>query len=379
MDTDRVGQTIAYGQYGHALVTQDRNVYEAARRRIHEAYANADTIAVSFSGGKDSTVTLFLTLEVARELNRLPVQVLYYDEEMIDPDTVAYVEQIATMPEVEIVWACLPLRHSLRSESRSNWYPWNPAYQSVWARKPPDYAIMSVPGFSLGGEYPDADSAIIQAHPEWGRVYMLAGIRIQESFNRRRALLTQGHWTSDRGRYLYGKPIFDWTYQDVWYAIGHFGWPYSAYYDKAMMYGHSMHNVRIAAWGNASSTAVVSLYRSMYPDFWEACVKRIPEMATIGRYGKTKALSDHLRKPEHATWQQWALHLLGQMPAEDQAIWIKEIKRRVLRWKMKSTEPFPDTPVSIYAGTDSPSQAVFNCWKYVCLLVAKNDHSMRDR
>ena len=45
----------------------DKSVLDLAYERINNAYDQFDTISVSFSGGKDSTACLNLTLEVARK------------------------------------------------------------------------------------------------------------------------------------------------------------------------------------------------------------------------------------------------------------------------------------------------------------------------
>ena len=42
---------------------QNKTVYEAALERIRFLYQEFDDVIVSFSGGKDSTVTLQMTLQ----------------------------------------------------------------------------------------------------------------------------------------------------------------------------------------------------------------------------------------------------------------------------------------------------------------------------
>ena len=47
--------------------TVDKSVLDLAYERINNAYDQFDTISVSFSGGKDSTACLNLTLDVAKK------------------------------------------------------------------------------------------------------------------------------------------------------------------------------------------------------------------------------------------------------------------------------------------------------------------------
>jgi predicted phosphoadenosine phosphosulfate sulfurtransferase len=53
---------------------------------------------VSFSGGKDSTAVLNTALVVAKELGRLPLDVVFFDEEAIHPPTIEYVERVRQAP-----------------------------------------------------------------------------------------------------------------------------------------------------------------------------------------------------------------------------------------------------------------------------------------
>jgi predicted phosphoadenosine phosphosulfate sulfurtransferase len=86
----------------------DQSVYEAARERMQHIFERFDRVVVSFSGGKDSTVCLQLALEEARKRNRLPLEVVFFDEEAIHPETIDYVERVRQMPDVKLYWYCLP-------------------------------------------------------------------------------------------------------------------------------------------------------------------------------------------------------------------------------------------------------------------------------
>ena len=89
----------------------DKNVYELSIERIKYLYSKFDNVIISFSGGKDSMAILELTIQVARELNRLPVKTIFFDEEAISYETEKYVRETAQRKgEVDFYWFCLPIK-----------------------------------------------------------------------------------------------------------------------------------------------------------------------------------------------------------------------------------------------------------------------------
>ena len=86
-------------------------------------YQRFDTVVVSFSGGKDSTVCLHLALEAAAATGKLPVLAYFWDEEAIHPETIEYVERIRSRADVKLTWLCLPVKHRNACSRRSPyWY-----------------------------------------------------------------------------------------------------------------------------------------------------------------------------------------------------------------------------------------------------------------
>ena len=59
----------------------NKNVLEATRERMAWLHDRFEYIVCAWSGGKDSTVQMELALEAARACDRLPLKVLWIDQE----------------------------------------------------------------------------------------------------------------------------------------------------------------------------------------------------------------------------------------------------------------------------------------------------------
>ncbi len=353
----------------HTAIYEERTVIEAAESRMAEIFDACDTPFVSYSGGKDSTCTLELALQEARRRGRT-LDVLFFDEEIVDPDTLAYVERVKERPDVFLHWLCVPIQHTLRGETRSSWFTWDPDARDVWFRPLPEGAITTIPGFERGLM---SVASILYWDPNaHGVTGCITGIRAGESLNRHRALLTAGHFITHRfhrkRHQIYGKPIYDWTTNDIWWAIREFGWDYSRAYDKQQQFGRSLKQQRVAPWGNASGSKETEQFATFYPDEWDRAIRRLPELKAQARYGKTKLYRKTLDKPAGLTWQEWTFKIIEDIenPTDRERL-VSLIKRELKRWAKTHSIPLPDESISV-DGARLPWS-----WQRLAFLAAKND------
>ena len=77
------------------------NVYEEALNRVRYLYDEFDEVLVGYSGGKDSTVTLRIAIEVAREKGKLPVKAIFIDQEAEWGAVIEHMREIYNEDEVD--------------------------------------------------------------------------------------------------------------------------------------------------------------------------------------------------------------------------------------------------------------------------------------
>ena len=118
------------------------NVWDKALERIEYIFDEFDEVIVSFSGGKDSTVIFNLALIVAKKKNRLPLKVLFLDQEAEWQNVVDYVRTVMNMKEVEPYWLQVPIKLFNATSMEKHWlYCWDSEDEENWMRPKEDISI----------------------------------------------------------------------------------------------------------------------------------------------------------------------------------------------------------------------------------------------
>lgn len=86
------------------------NVLTEAENRINRLFDEFENVVVGFSGGKDSTVCLNLTLDIAEKRGRLPLKVVWVDQEAEWQGTADYCESVFADKRIEPMWFQIPMK-----------------------------------------------------------------------------------------------------------------------------------------------------------------------------------------------------------------------------------------------------------------------------
>jgi predicted phosphoadenosine phosphosulfate sulfurtransferase len=348
--------------------TVDRNVYELGLDRVRCAYDRYDHVAVSFSGGKDSTACLHLALEVAKERDRLPLDIVFFDEEALHPETIEYMRRVGNREDVRLRWYCIPVKHRNACSRRSPyWHPWAPEDKDKWCRELPPEGITQLPGFNRQ-PIPEINGLIFP--PSIGTVGMILGLRAGESLRRYRAV---AHRTTDNyisqdafaPHVFLVKPIYDWTTADVWTAPKLFGWDYNRAYDVFQKAGVTRHDQRVCPPYGEEPLRGLYQYAICWPQLWEKMVERVPGANTAARYSRTPlyAFTDLAGWDPCADPKQQVARALASWPEETRDAITRRINSEIRNHHRKSRDPIP---------LEQPGETGVT-WKYLYQLAVRGD------
>jgi len=352
--------------YKKTLTEED--VLTVARRRIAEAFDLFDRIEVSFSGGKDSTVVLNLALDEARTRGRLPLNVFFWDEEAMPPETIEYVERVYHLPDVYMRWLAMPVKHRNGCSRQSPWWhPFDPACPELWCREPPPWAIRDLPGFA-GQTIPKANHLLWSA--DGGTVGILMGIRADESLNRFRSVMNsaEDNWFSwdDQAPYVAKcKPIYDWTSEDVWLAPHLLGWDYNRSYDIMSAMGIKPNQQRVAPPYGEEPMQRLYTYQLGWPELWDKMSRRVPGARTGARYSRTELYSfGKVKDIDGMSWKEAIGVYLMRWGEPERTLIAKNIKWSIAYHAKKTSDPIPNDD-------EHPDSGV--SWKYLAMLASRGD------
>lgn len=370
------------------------NVYDAAIERYRYIFSNFERVCISFSNGKDSGVLLNLAIDVARELGKLPVNVLYIDMEAQYSHAIEFTERTFNRTEVSGWWVCLPihLRNAV-SQFQPHWVCWDESKREAWVREMPNHKavvndINYFSFFRFGMEFEEFVPEFARWFSQGQKTACCIGIRADESLNRFRTIKSETkttfdglQWTTklfpETDEQIYNcYPIYDWQTKDIWICNGRQGYDYNKIYDIMYLAGVSIHKQRLCQPFGDDQRQGLYLFKILEPDTWAKLVNRV-EGANFGnRYtenDKTTLGNYKVNLPEGHTYRSYAKFLLQTMPPYLAQHYREKIYKFLVWWKNHRDEigmgTIPDkADPKLEAAKKVPS------WRRICKVLLKNDY-----
>ena len=338
-------------------VYTNKNVFDASLERIEFAFDNFDNLCVSYSGGKDSTLMIQLVNMIAKKRNR-KFDVLFIDMEAQYLMTIEHIKTLKNKLECirDFYWVCLPL--SLRnavSVFEPRWICWEKAKKDKWVREMPEFAINEdnniFPFFRYAMEFEE----FVPEFEKWyqekkgGMCGSFVGIRCDESLNRFRTIVSQKKdrlkdkpWTT-RNKPLKNSysiyPIYDYRTEDIWIATFNNNFEYNYVYELMYKNGLGIHQQRLCQPFGDDQKNGLDQYRAIEAENWDKLLKRVAGVNFGNIYCRTSALGNiKSEKPEHLTWQEWALYLLESIGIYNKKLekhYAIKIKKFFTYWEEK--------------------------------------------
>ena len=294
------------------------SVWDAALDRINRIFDEFDNVVISTSGGKDSTVTMQLALMVAEQRGKLPLKMLFLDQEAEYRMTIEYMRQAMSDPRVEPLWIQAPIK---LFNATSMDEPWLMCWEEggEWMRPKEEISIKENV-FGTDRFHDIFPKMLAHWFPN-EKACFLAGVRAEESPQRLAGLTTgQTYKEITWGKVLDKKkdhytfyPLYDWCLSDVWKSIHDNEWPYCQIYDELYRYGQAPHKMRVSNLHH--ETAVHSLFflHEVEPDTWMSLTKRLKGVNQAKHMQKHEMLAVKNLPPMFKDWKEYRDYLTDNL------------------------------------------------------------------
>jgi predicted phosphoadenosine phosphosulfate sulfurtransferase len=295
------------------------NVLDAALNRFRWLFDEFENLFVGFSGGKDSTVILELALQVARERGRLPLDVMFLDQEAEWNVVIDYVRRTMGRSDVRPHWLQVPFRLFNATSTTRPWlHCWDESCESQWVRtKEPNSVHRNDYGVD---RFHEMFPAFTDQLFEGKKGAAISGVRCQESPARQKGLTrhkTYKHVTwglrYKRADQFAFYPIYDWGFSDVWKAIHDHGWDYCRLYDLMYQYGLPLGKMRVSSVCHEAALDHVQWMQEIEPDNWNRLTARLDGFHAAGQLGNAFKSAPKELPFMFDSWQEYRDYLLEHL------------------------------------------------------------------
>lgn len=366
------------------------DVLSAAQARTQYAFDHFEKVYVSFSGGKDSSVTFHLAaIEARRRGRRLGVLVIDLEAQYLL--TIKHIEEMCSLYSdiIDLFWVCLPIKlRNAVSNYEPVWCAWDPERKDDWVRNPPKIkGVITDPAYFDFFEPHMEFEEFIELFAVWyaangASTAALIGIRSDESLNRWRTISAwdkETHfgkrWTTkvvDNVFNVY--PIYDWHVTDIWkYHAANPDKPHNAVYDRMHAAGVSLSQMRLCQPYGDDQRRGLWLYHLLEPQTWAKVVARVNGANSGALYVEERGNVTGYNKitlPAGHTWKSFCNLLLATMPEVSREHYLSRFRVWLKGWHARGyLDGIPDfAPPELEKKYWAPS------WRRLCKVLLRNDY-----
>jgi predicted phosphoadenosine phosphosulfate sulfurtransferase len=321
-------------------------VLEAAQARMAFIFDSFETINVSISGGKDSTVLAHLALIEARKRGR-KVGLFFLDEEAVYQSTADQIEHLMSLyPEnTNRLWLQVPF-HLTNATSivDSQLICWEPGKHKKWMRQKGRNNIINKPWseseevWTSGYKWLDFYGCLASFERCYSGAAFLVGLRATESPNRWFTVTKnpvdiggeRTYWATQKGDNTILYPLYDWNFHDIWRYIHEQQLRYSKIYDFQFMKGFSIQETRISSLIHEKSFKSLCELPEFEPKTFEKLMDRVGGIRLAQEEGKSKMFKANKLPKNFKSWAAYRDFLLETYPYPDKkAIFERRFARQL--------------------------------------------------
>lgn len=275
------------------LYNTNISVYDAANKRLKYIFDNYsdEKIFVNFSGGKDSTCVLFLTLLYASQQNR-KFNIIFIDQEFENNTTIKFIDNIRNTYKdryLKFYWVCPRMWRKITflddrvievwaNDPQKNIRPLpdNCYHHDMTQKMPKKSSLIRKISASFYAEQKIRNSAFI------------LGLRANESLRRYVAVTSRegikgiawsSKGTGNKNMNFY--PIYDWYDKDDWKFINENNIPYNPIYDMYYQKNIPVQEMRTSSILNLHALKKLSIIKEVDIEYYDMIVKKIADVAIL--------------------------------------------------------------------------------------------------